>query len=137
MDLPKGFEDAFCTSTAGRRFLLNILTGHERGDFAIISDVRVFLVKWFETLSATFPILQTSDVPQALIMFDALASKYFTSYACPENIYDSRSDLEELSRVIDVDALALDPAYSLIEPSLIDEKKISTGTGIKHRYNLQ
>lgn len=80
--------------------------------------------------------MQVTDVSSALKKFDALTAKHFVNYACAANVYSARADLDELTRVIDVDVLALDPTYSLLDPAFIDAKKPTSGVDDKFSDDL-
>ena len=136
VDLPAGFASAFSGSFAGRRFLLNFLMGHERGDFTVAGELKSLVEVWFAELAKAIPAMDVASVPRALTMFDVLAAKHFASYASATDVYSARSDLDQLSRVIDVDVLALDPTYSLLDPSVINKRKPASGTDDKFSEDL-
>ncbi len=127
MDLPNGFRAAFSSTCEGRRFLVNLYTGIHNGHMnTASSQFTAIMNQWFGSISAKYGTVVNANVLSCLQLFDALALKQLGMFASTDDVYSSRSDLRDLSRVIDVDVLTTGP-FSLLDSTYIDSRWLSSG----------
>lgn len=142
MALPDGFEASFRSTYKGRRLLLNLYVGHARGDFTITEPVSGILRRWLEEISGKFRPVLESDVLKCLRLLEAVLCKLTASdsgkswLAARGDIHGSRTDLVNLTRLIDVDVLALDARYSLIRRERLLKWRLALGPDDKFDEDL-